>query len=77
MVYIFERQNQTWKCTMNAIEWELLLELGLVLLAPGIHQAYLWRKGRLTPDGLRTALKIFAPLYALVLGAALLWLAKA
>jgi len=62
---------------MNAIEWELWLEWGVVLLAPGIHQAYLWRQGRLTREGLRTTLKIFAPLYALVLGAALLWLTRA
>jgi hypothetical protein len=77
MVYIFKPQNPAWKCTMNAIQWELLLELGVVLLAPGIHQAYLWRKGRLRPEDLRSALKIFAPLYALVLCAAALWLASA
>ena len=57
---------------MDAIKLELLLELGLVLLAPAIHQAYLWRKGKLTPEALRTNLKVFIPLYGLVLLAALL-----
>ena len=62
---------------MSVIEFELLLEFGLVLLAPGIHQAYLWRKGKLTPEGLRSAVKVFAPLYGLVLCGVLLWLLSA
>jgi hypothetical protein len=62
---------------MNIMELEVLLELGLVLLAPWIHQAYLWRKGKLTPEGLRSAVKVFAPLYGLVLCGALLWLFSA
>ena len=36
---------------MSVIELELLVELGLVLLAPWIHQAYLWRKGKPTREG--------------------------
>jgi hypothetical protein len=74
MVYIFERHHDQWECAMSGIKWELLLELGWVLLAPWIHQAYLWRKGKLTPQGLRSAAKLFAPLYGLVLCASVLWL---
>ena len=62
---------------MSVMELEVLLELGLVLLAPGIHQAYLRRKGKLTPEGLRSAVKVFAPFYGLVLCGAVLWLLSA
>ena len=34
---------------MNIMDLEVLLELGLVLLAPWIHQAYLWRKENSRP----------------------------
>jgi hypothetical protein len=69
---MFAIKNQISELAMDAIKLELLLELGLVLLAPAIHQAYLWRKGRLTPEALRTNSKVFIPLYGLVLLAALL-----
>jgi len=45
---------------MSAIGFELLLEFGLVLLTPGIHQACMWRKGKLKHEGLRSAAKVFA-----------------
>jgi len=45
---------------MSAIAFELLLELGWVLLTPGIHQACMWRKGKLKHEGLRSAAKVFA-----------------
>ena len=69
---MFAIKTQISELAMDAIKLELLLELGLVLLAPAIHQAYLWRKGRLTPEALRRHSKVFIPLYGLVLLAALL-----
>jgi hypothetical protein len=54
---------------MDAVRLELAIELAVVLLAPPLYQYYLWRKGKTTPAQLRKTLKIFAPLYLLVLGA--------
>ena len=54
---------------MDAVRLELAIELAVVLLAPPLYQYYLWRKGKTTPAQLRRTLKIFAPLYVLVLGA--------
>jgi len=54
---------------MDAVQIELVIELTIVLLAPPLYQYYLWRKGKTTPAQLRKTLKIFAPLYLLVLGA--------
>ena len=54
---------------MDAVQIELVIELTIVLLAPPLYQYYLWRKGKSTPAQLRKTLKIFAPLYVLVLGA--------
>lgn len=54
---------------MDAVQLELAIELALVLLAPPLYQYYLWRKGKTSPPQLRNTVKIFIPLYVLVLGA--------
>ena len=54
---------------MDAVRAELVLELAVVLLAPPLYQYYLWRRGKTTPAQRRKTLKIFAPLYLLLLGA--------
>jgi hypothetical protein len=54
---------------MDAVQIELVIELTIVLLAPPLYQFYLWRKGKTTPAQLRRTLKVFAPLYLLVLAA--------
>ncbi len=54
---------------MDAVQIELVIELTIVLMAPPLYQYYLWRKGKTTPAQLRKTLKIFTPLYVLVLGA--------
>ena len=54
---------------MDAVQLELVIELTIVLLAPPLYQYYLWRKGKTTPAQLRKSLKIFAPLYVLVIWA--------
>lgn len=54
---------------MDAVQLELAIELAVVLLAPPLYQYYLWRRGKTTPAQLRKTLKVFAPLYLLVLGA--------
>jgi hypothetical protein len=61
---------------MDAVHIELAIELTVVLLAPPLYQYYLWRKGKTTPAQLRKTLKIFAPLYLLVLGAMALALGR-
>jgi len=54
---------------MDAVHIELFVELGVVLLAPPLYQYHLWRSGKTTPAQLRRTLKIFVPLYVLVIGA--------
>ncbi|NBW26047.1 MAG: hypothetical protein EBR89_11765 [Betaproteobacteria bacterium] len=54
---------------MDAVQIELVIELTIVLLAPPLYQFYLWRKGKTTPAQLRKTVKVFAPLYLLVLAA--------
>ena len=54
---------------MDAVQIELVIDLTIVLLAPPLYQFYLWRKGKTTPAQLRKTLKVFAPLYLLVLAA--------
>ena len=54
---------------MDAVQIEWVMELTCVLTAPPLYQYYLWRKGKTTPAQLRKTLKIFTPLYVLVLGA--------
>jgi len=54
---------------MDAVQIELVIELVIVLLAPPLYQYYLWRQGKTTPAQLRKTMKIFAPLYLLVLAA--------
>ena len=54
---------------MDAVQLDLVIELAVVLLAPPLYQYYLWRTGKTTPAQLRKTLKVFAPLYLLVLGA--------
>lgn len=54
---------------MDTVQLELAIELAVVLLAPPLYQYYLWRRGKTTPAQLRKTLKVFAPLYLLVLGA--------
>ena len=54
---------------MDAVQIELAIELTIVPLAPPLYQFYLWRKGKTTPAQLRKTVKVFAPLYLLVLAA--------
>jgi len=61
---------------MDAVHIELAIELTVVLLAPPLYQYYLWRKGKTTPAQLRKTLKVFAPLYLLVLCAMALALGR-
>jgi len=61
---------------MDAVHIELAIELTVVLLAPPLYQYHLWRKGKTTPAQLRKTLKVFAPLYLLVLGAMALALGR-
>lgn len=59
---------------MAGVRLELLLEFGIILLAPLVHQAWLWRKRRIGPAELRRSALIFGPLYGLLLLTALLHL---
>jgi len=54
---------------MDAVQIELVIELTIVLLAPPLYLFYLWRIGKTNPAQLRKTLKVFAPLYLLVLAA--------
>ena len=54
---------------MDAVQIELVIELVIVLMAPPLYQYYLWRKGKTNPAQLRKTVKVFAPLYLLVLAA--------
>ena len=62
---------------MDPVKVELLVEFGVVLVAPPLYQYYLWRKGKTNVAGLWRSARLFAPLYALVFGAVFLLLTKA
>jgi len=52
---------------MTGVKIELLIEFGVILLAPFIHTLYLWKYKKVDKQILRQNMKIFAGLY-LVLG---------
>jgi hypothetical protein len=58
---------------MDPVKLELFIELAVVLLGPPLYQYYLWRRGRVTLAQVRQTAWVFAPLYALLLGACVLW----
>jgi hypothetical protein len=53
---------------MDPMKLELVIELAVVLSAPPIYQYYLWRRGKFSAQHLRSSIKIFVPLYLLVIG---------
>ena len=53
---------------MTGVKIELLIEFGVILLAPIIHTFYLWKYKKVDKQILHQNIKIFAGLY-LVLGA--------
>lgn len=62
---------------MNPIHLELLLEFGVILLAPLLHAWWLHKSGRATREQALRNLRIFVPLYLLLGAVALLaWLGK-
>ena len=52
---------------MTGVKIELLIEFGVILLAPIIHTFYLWKYKKIDKQILKQNIKIFAGLY-LVLG---------
>ena len=52
---------------MTGVKIELLIEFGVILLAPIIHTFYLWKYKKVDKKVLKQNIKIFAGLY-LVLG---------
>jgi hypothetical protein len=52
---------------MTGVKIELLIEFGVILLAPIIHTFYLWKYKKVDKQVLKQNIKIFAGLY-LVLG---------
>ena len=52
---------------MTGVKIELLIEFGVILLAPIIHTFYLWKYKKVDNQVLKQNIKIFAGLY-LVLG---------
>jgi Sec-independent protein secretion pathway component TatC len=53
---------------MTGVKIELLIEFGVILLAPIIHTFYLWKYKKVDEQILKQNIRIFAGLY-LVLGA--------
>ena len=53
---------------MTGVKIELLIEFGVILLAPIIHTIYLWKYKKVDKKILHQNIKIFSGLY-LVLGA--------
>jgi hypothetical protein len=58
---------------MSGVKIELLIEFGVVLLAPVIHTFYLWKYKKVDKQILQQNIKIFAGLY-LALGFVVLFL---
>ncbi len=52
---------------MTGVRIELLIEFGVIFLAPIIHTLYLWKYKKVNKQVLKQNIKIFAGLY-LVLG---------
>ena len=48
---------------MNGVKIELLIEFGVILLAPIIHTFYLWKYKQVDKQILKQNIKIFAGLY--------------
>jgi hypothetical protein len=48
---------------MDAVKIELIVELIVVILAPPLHQYYLWKTKRTTAQAIQRTAKVFAPLY--------------
>ena len=62
---------------MDPVKIELLVEFGVVLVAPPLYQYYLWRKCKTNSAGLWRSARLFAPLYGLVFVALFLLFTKA
>ena len=58
---------------MTGVRIELLIEFGVILLAPIIHTFYLWKYKKVDKQILKQNIKIFAGLY-LALGFIVLFL---
>jgi len=58
---------------MTGVKIELLIEFGVILLAPIIHTFYLWKYKKVDKQILQRNIKIFAGLY-LVLGVFILYI---
>jgi len=58
---------------MTGVKIELLIEFGVILLAPIIHTFYLWKYKKVDKQILKQNIKIFAGLY-LALGFIVLFL---
>jgi hypothetical protein len=58
---------------MTGVKIELLIEFGVILLAPIIHTFYLWKYKKVDKQVLKQNIKIFAGLY-LALGFVVLFL---
>jgi hypothetical protein len=58
---------------MTGVKIELLIEFGVILLAPIIHTFYLWKYKKVDKQILKQNIRIFAGLY-LVLGFIVLFL---
>ena len=48
---------------MTGVKIELLIEFGIILLAPIIHTFYLWKYKKVDKQILKQNIKIFAGLY--------------
>jgi len=48
---------------MTGVKIELLIEFGVILLAPIIHTLYLWKYKKVDKQILKQNIKIFAGLY--------------
>lgn len=51
---------------MTGVKIELLIEFGVILLAPLIHTFYLWKYRKVEKQILKQNIKIFAGLYLLL-----------
>ena len=58
---------------MTGVKIELLIEFGVILLAPIIHTFYLWKYKKVDKQILQRNIKIFAGLY-LLLGVFILYI---
>ena len=61
---------------MTGVKIELLIEFGVILLAPIIHSIYLWKYKRVNKDVLKQNIRIFGALYLLFGAVLILYLIK-